>query len=110
MAGGRDRGKLVDGVIKQLELVRAALGDDDTVPAHAALSFVAADWPLLGAPSRPAACTCSGQRSLPHSWLSRDHLLRAASRGYTAGWSSRFQRSERPTYASRVRYPRPVVT
>ena len=48
MVGSRDRSKLVDGVIKQLELVRAALGDDDAVPAHAALSFVAADWPLLG--------------------------------------------------------------
>jgi hypothetical protein len=44
--GSRDCTKLVDGVLKQLEVARRVLGDD--VPLHGVLCFVEADWPLVG--------------------------------------------------------------
>jgi hypothetical protein len=44
--GSRDCTKLVDGVLKQLDVVRGVLGDD--VPLHGVLCFVEADWPLIG--------------------------------------------------------------
>lgn len=47
LVGGRDRSKLVDGVLKQVDLVRAALGETD-VPVRGVLCFVDADWPLIG--------------------------------------------------------------
>ena len=48
MVGGRDRTKLVDGVLGQVERVRAVLGDE-AVPVVGVLCFVEADWPLVGA-------------------------------------------------------------
>lgn len=42
---GGDRTKLVDGVLKQVALVREAVGD---VPGSGALCFVDADWPMFG--------------------------------------------------------------
>ena len=45
IVGRRDRTDLVDGVLKQVALVRAAVGD---LPAIGALCFVEADWPLIG--------------------------------------------------------------
>lgn len=42
---GRDRTRLVDGVIKQVELVRGLV---DPVPVTGALCFVNANWPLIG--------------------------------------------------------------
>lgn len=45
LVGSRDRTKLVDGVLKQMELVRDAVGD---VEVSGALCFVEADWPLIG--------------------------------------------------------------
>ena len=42
---GGDRTKLVDGVLRQRELVSDVVG---TVPVTAVLCFVEADWPLLG--------------------------------------------------------------
>lgn len=42
--GGRDRTKLVDGVLKQMDLVRAVVGD---LPVFGALCFIEADWPLI---------------------------------------------------------------
>lgn len=47
MVGGRDRTKLVDGVLGQVDRVRAALGDE-TVPVIGVLCFVEADWPMIG--------------------------------------------------------------
>ncbi|QYJ05400.1 NERD domain-containing protein [Nocardioides panacisoli] len=44
MVAGRDRTKLVDGVIKQVEVVRSVVPD---VPVQGALCFIDADWPLL---------------------------------------------------------------
>lgn len=46
LVGRRDQTKLVDGVLRQIEVVRAVAGDD--VPLHGALCFVDADWPLIG--------------------------------------------------------------
>jgi hypothetical protein len=46
LVGGRDRTKLVDGVLKQVDLVRTIVGDD--VPVTAVLCFIDADWPLIG--------------------------------------------------------------
>lgn len=50
MVGSRDCARLVDGMHKQLEVVRGALeraGFAD-VPVHGSLCFVDADWPLFG--------------------------------------------------------------
>ncbi|WP_282946511.1 nuclease-related domain-containing protein [Cellulomonas endometrii] len=50
MVGSRDCTRLVEGMHKQLDVVRGALeraGFDD-VPVHGALCFVDADWPLFG--------------------------------------------------------------
>lgn len=46
MVGSRDGTKLVDGVLKQVDLVRGLIGND--VPLHGVLCFVEADWPLFG--------------------------------------------------------------
>ena len=46
LVGGRDRTKLVDGVLKQVDLVRAIVGGH--VPVTGVLCFVDADWPLIG--------------------------------------------------------------
>ena len=45
LVGRRDCTKLVDGVLKQVDLVRQIVGD---VPVTGALCFVEADWPLIG--------------------------------------------------------------
>lgn len=45
VVAGRDRTKLVDGVLAQAEAVRSAL---DGVPVRAVLCFVDGEWPLLG--------------------------------------------------------------
>jgi hypothetical protein len=47
LVGGRDRTKLVDGVLGQVETVRAAL-EDEAIPVRGVLCFVEADWPLIG--------------------------------------------------------------
>ncbi|MEZ2388109.1 hypothetical protein AB6813_00940 [bacterium RCC_150] len=47
LVGRRDCTKLVDGVLKQVGLVRDVAGD---VPVTGALCFVEADWPLIGGP------------------------------------------------------------
>jgi hypothetical protein len=44
--GSRDCTKLVDGVLKQVEVVRGLLDAD--LPVHGVLCFVEADWPLIG--------------------------------------------------------------
>jgi hypothetical protein len=46
MVGGRDRTKAVDGVLKQVEVVRSVLGDE--MPVSGVLCFIDADWPLIG--------------------------------------------------------------
>jgi len=46
LVGARDCTKVVDGVLKQVDIVRSVTGDD--VPVHGVLCFVEADWPLVG--------------------------------------------------------------
>jgi len=46
LVGTRNCTPLVDGVIKQVAIVRDQL--DDSVPVHGVLCFVEADWPLIG--------------------------------------------------------------
>lgn len=46
LVGSRDCTKLVDGVLKQVDVVRGLL--DEEVPVHGVLCFVEADWPLVG--------------------------------------------------------------
>lgn len=48
LIAGRDRTRLVEGVERQAELVRATLDARPGAPVHAALCFVDADLPLLG--------------------------------------------------------------
>ena len=49
LVGSRDCTKLVDGVLKQVDLVRSALAvTHPRVPVRGALCFVDADWPLIG--------------------------------------------------------------
>ena len=45
VVGRRDCTKLVDGLLKQVDLVRDVVGE---VPVVGALCFVDADWPLIG--------------------------------------------------------------
>lgn len=45
LVGRRDCTKLVDGVLKQVDLVREVISD---LPVTGALCFVEADWPLIG--------------------------------------------------------------
>lgn len=46
LVGSRDCTKLVDGVLKQVDVVRGVVGDE--VPVRGVLCFVDADWPLIG--------------------------------------------------------------
>jgi hypothetical protein len=46
MVGSRNCTKLVDGMLKQADVVTGVLGPE--VPVHGVLCFVEADWPLIG--------------------------------------------------------------
>jgi hypothetical protein len=46
LVGTRDCTKVVDGVLKQVAVVKDVIADD--VPVHGVLCFVDADWPLIG--------------------------------------------------------------
>ena len=54
LVGRRDCTKLVDGVLKQVDLVRELVGD---VPVTGALCFVEADWPLIGGAFTTQRCS-----------------------------------------------------
>jgi hypothetical protein len=45
---GHDRSSLIEGVLRQVDLIEPAVGPD--VPLHAALCFADAEWGLLGRP------------------------------------------------------------
>lgn len=49
MVGGRDKSRLVDGVLWQVECVRKEVPD---VPVRGILCFVDSEWPLLAGPFR----------------------------------------------------------
>jgi hypothetical protein len=46
IVGTRDCTKLVDGVLRQIGVVRGVVGE--AVPVHGILCFIESDWPLLG--------------------------------------------------------------
>jgi hypothetical protein len=48
LVNGRDRTKLVDGVLDQAGAVRGVLGDVDDVPVTGVLCFIGADWGIFG--------------------------------------------------------------
>ncbi len=47
LVGSRDGSKLVDGVLKQVDLVRSVV-DEEAIQVRGYLCFVDADWPLFG--------------------------------------------------------------
>lgn len=75
MVGGRDRTKLVHGVLGQVERVRAAL-DDESIEVSGVLCFIDADWPLIR-----AAFSTRGVRVVSPRRLSK--ILDEASGGST---------------------------
>lgn len=68
LVGRRDCTDLVDGVLKQVQVVRQVVGD---LPVTGALCFIEADWPLVG-----AAFTTRGVHVLSPRRLAR-HLTKA---------------------------------
>jgi hypothetical protein len=46
IVGTRDCTRVVDGVVKQIDIVSDLLCD--SLPVHGVLCFVEADWPLIG--------------------------------------------------------------
>jgi hypothetical protein len=48
LVGSRDCTKLVDGMLKQIQVVQAVIGIGIDVPVHGVLCFVEADWPIFG--------------------------------------------------------------
>ncbi len=46
LAGRRDCTALVDGVLRQVDVVRGVVGDGAAL--HPVLCFVEADWPMIG--------------------------------------------------------------
>jgi hypothetical protein len=48
LVAGRDCSKLVTGVLKQIQIIRTALGAHGDVPVFGMLCFIDADWPLIG--------------------------------------------------------------
>ncbi|WP_228389295.1 nuclease-related domain-containing protein [Cumulibacter manganitolerans] len=70
IVGRRDCTRLVDGALKQVQLVRGIVGD---IPVTGALCFVDADWPMIG-----GAFTISGVQVL---WPKRLAKLLAGAEG-----------------------------
>jgi len=73
MVGTRDQTKLVEGVHKQIDLVRAVLEDAGLadIPVRGVLCFVEADWPLIG-----GSCVIDGVDVLWPKKLA-EHLVKA---------------------------------
>lgn len=78
MINGRDRTKLVEGMHKQVSLVRAVLADHPHVPIHGVLCFIGADWPLLSGPFRVKSVDVLHERKL-RAMLSKPGPLAAES-------------------------------
>ena len=73
MVGTRDQTELVEGVHKQIDLVRAVLEDAGLadIPVRGVLCFVEADWPLIG-----GSCVIDGVDVLWPKKLA-EHLVKA---------------------------------
>ncbi len=65
---GRDQTKLIDGVKRQCDVVRGALGEAGSeIPVHGVLCFVSAEWPggiLRNKPIRIGQVRCTWPRGL----------------------------------------------
>ena len=84
LIGHRDCTKLVDGVLKQIDLVRDVVGD---IPVTGALCFVEAEWPLVG-----GAFTVRGVHAL---WPKRLAKLLMEAQGTVDVWRIREELSSR---------------
>jgi hypothetical protein len=63
---GRDRTKLVDGVLKQVEVVRTVLGNDfDDIQVKGVLCFIGCDWGVFPRPKRIRGVTALWPKALP---------------------------------------------
>jgi len=62
MVGTRDCSKLLDGMARQVDVVRAIVGD--SVPVSGVLCFVDADWPLIGGSFMARGVTVTWPRKL----------------------------------------------
>ncbi len=65
--GGRDRTKLVDGVVRQVSLVTEAVPG---VPVRGALCFIGADWPMIGGDFRTQGVAVMWPRLMKKTLLS----------------------------------------
>ena len=74
LVGSRNCTKLVDGVLKQVDVVRGLLDED--IPVHGVLCFVDADWPLLGGAFTTRGVQALWPKKLYHQ-LQGDGLLTA---------------------------------
>jgi hypothetical protein len=73
MVGSRDCSSLVDGVLKQVDLVRAALADE-ALSVRGFLCFVAAEWPLFGSSFTTRGVTALRPRKLAAQITQPGHL------------------------------------
>jgi hypothetical protein len=87
--GSRDCTKLVDGVLKQVDVVRGVLGND--VPVLGVLCFVEADWPLIGGNFTTRGVQAYGRKSCTPN--------------FTQGGRSRSNPSPTSTASSQTLYP-----
>jgi len=77
---GRDRTKLVDGVLWQIEVVRAALADEfGDVAVHGVLCFIGCEWGLIMRRKRIKGVTTLWPKALP------DHVSAPGTLGDRAG-------------------------
>lgn len=93
LVGSRDCTKLVDGVLRQVDVVRALLGIE--VPVHGVLCFVEADWPLTAEPSPPVASKPSGREGSTPSSRPKDPSQLTPSLRSTANSPTHFLLHER---------------
>jgi len=69
LVGDRDQTKLVDGMTRQVGVVRALLADD--VPVRGVLCFIEADWPLLEGPFETRSVQVVWPKRL-YKWLAEE--------------------------------------
>jgi hypothetical protein len=99
MVGGRDQTKLVDGVLRRVDLVRSIVGVDTLVTG--VLCFVEADWPLVGGAFtfRSVEVMCPGG-STP-AWPPTAHSLPASMTSTAISPLGSFPHDPRPDVANR---------
>lgn len=83
--GGRDHSAMADGMIWQVDAVMAALeGAEPMPPVTPVLCFLAADWPVFGAPDEFHGVRLEGPRSIKRLVTSEAVLDEAQIRELTA--------------------------